>query len=61
MTLERVCFVWERSFDSAGVYDRVLQSPISGDLRVVENQSKSVEIRAIGGKDNNMETRVPGH
>ena len=37
MTLERVCFVWERSFDSAGEYDRVLQSLPRGDLRAVEN------------------------
>lgn len=38
MTLESVCFVWERSFDSASEYDRVLQSLSQGDLRAVENR-----------------------
>lgn len=38
MALERVCFVWERSFGSAGEYDRVRQSLSQGDLRVVENR-----------------------
>lgn len=58
MTSERVFFVWERSFDSAGVYDRVLQSLSQGDLRVmrIESLKRCVEIRAIGGKDNNGDT-----